>query len=405
MTYSQYPYPLAQQTWGEDEKAALRRVVESDFYTMGPEVRAFEKAFAKWVGAQFALMTNSGSSANLLCFEALMRPAKGQPQLQRGDEVIVPALAWGTTLSPVIQMGLHPKIVDIDPESLALAPQAIKAAITEKTKAIFLIHVLGRPADIQAIQKICDEHHLILIEDCCESLGALYQGTHVGNFGQMGTFSFYFSHHISTMEGGMIILNDEALYNEIISMRAHGWSRHRLDEKDFLAQNPHLDSRFVFLTTGYNLRPTEFQGALGNVQLGRLDDLIKGRRELAFRVKDYVAQNLSWLRLIGADVLGREDGVFHSFMCLPFVLNNDAPISKAGFCQHLEAHGVETRPIIAGNILKHPAARYLPEDSQTECHTADEVLDQGFMIGCHPYLKEESWTAFTHAIQAAKDLD
>lgn len=404
MKKRKYIYPLAQQTWGPEEKAAIGRVIASDSLTMGDEVQKFQREFASWAGAKFAVMVNSGSSANLLCLESLLRPIDGSPKLQSGDEVIVPALSWGTTVWPVIQLGLKPVVVDIELSTLGISPTAIESAISEKTRAIIVVHVLGQPCNLAEITHICEEHNLILIEDCCESLGAKANDTHVGNFGLYGTFSFYFSHHVSTIEGGMITTNDTNLFNDLLSMRAHGWSRDRTDANRWSTEDSNVDPRFVFLSTGFNFRPTEIEGALGRIQLQRFPDMIKRRRELARRVDILISDHVDWLKLIGRDLLTDDSTNFHSFMCLPFILDKDAPVTRSEFCEFLESSGIETRPIIAGNILRHPAARYISGASDYRCRMADQLYERGFMIGCHPYITEQSWSTFEEAITRASDL-
>jgi CDP-6-deoxy-D-xylo-4-hexulose-3-dehydrase len=217
-------YSLASSTWDEKEKNAMLEVMESGMYTMGSKVKAYENDFAKYFGSKYAVMVNSGSSANLLAVAALFY-RKNSP-LTPGDEVIVPAVSWSTTYHPLQQHNLHVKFVDIDLETLNYDLEALEEAVTDKTRMIMAVNLLGNPNDFDAITKIIGNRNIILLEDNCESMGATFKGKMAGTFGLMGTFSSFFSHHISTMEGGMIVTDDEELYHIMLSMRSHGWTRH-----------------------------------------------------------------------------------------------------------------------------------------------------------------------------------
>ena len=319
-------YLLADSTFNEDEINAAKAVLDSGRLTMGPEVAAFEKEFATWIGAPHAVMVNSGSSANLLMVDALLRPSKGRPTLQAGDEVLVPALAWPTTVWPLLQLGLVPVFTDIDPITLAIDVKSAASCVTNKTKAMFLIHVLGQTADMRAIMDFCERHKLLLLEDVCESLGAYDQRQHTGTFGRMGSFSGYFSHHISTIEGGLIVTADVNLYNDLKSLRSHGWIRDRSDRDEWARNNVDIDPRFMFIMPGYNVRPTEIHAAIGRVQLKKLDSMIAAREALARAVNSLVEKYVPWMSLIGAEHLKNRSASAdsksrrHSWMTLPFLL-------------------------------------------------------------------------------------
>ena len=216
-------YDLAADTWGPEEHAAVERVLASRKVTMGPEVQAFEEAFAAWHGSRHAIMVNSGSSANLLAVGAFFF-RKDRP-LQRGDEVLVPAIAWSTTYAPLQQYGLRVRFVDVEIETLNVDMAQLEAAITPRTRAIVAVSILGNPAALDEMRMLADARGLVLIEDNCESLGAELEGKKTGTFGHVGTFSFFFSHHVTTGEGGMVITDDAELADLVRSLRAHGWTR------------------------------------------------------------------------------------------------------------------------------------------------------------------------------------
>jgi CDP-6-deoxy-D-xylo-4-hexulose-3-dehydrase len=347
--------------------------LRSGWHTMGREVEAFEQEFAAWVGAKHAVMVNSGSSANLLAVEALKLPV--------GSEVLVPALSWSTSVFPLIQRGLVPVFVDSDPDTLAMDLADAARKFTPKTRALLVIHVLGLAADCVALKQFCLTHDLFLIEDCCEAMGAHWQGHHVGNYGHIGTFSHFYSHQLSTIEGGMCITEDMGLADDLRSMRAHGWSRNRTDHKKLEAEHPEIDPRFLFVTTGYNVRPMELQGAIGRQQLAGLDRNLKERDACAATIIEAVAQ-VSWLEVIGGQFLAsphaRRHERQHSWMNVPIRLREDAPVTRDAVTTILHAEGIDTRPILAGNLTRHPVFA-----QPVACPVADRVMRDGFMIGCH----------------------
>lgn len=398
-----HPFRLAADTMGSAEIAAAKAVLDSGQLTMGPRVRAFEAEFAEWVGASHAVMVNSGSSANLVIIDSLLRPTSTPPLLSPGDEVIVPGLAWPTTVWPLAQLGLVPVFVDVDPVTLAIDLESARAAISPRTRGMFVIHALGRAIDGPRYAAFCAEHDLRLIEDCCESLGAHWSGSHVGTTGIAASFSFYFSHHISTIEGGMVITDDPRLADDLRGLRAHGWVRDRADRESWVSRHPELDPRFLFATVGYNVRPTEINGAIGSVQLRRLDEMLFARESLARAVNGWLAVSAPWLELIGAETLGsvtpsERRGRSNSWMTLPLRLRSDAPADRNVVVQHFEKSGVETRQIIAGNLARHPAVDQVRHRVASSMETCDALLRNAFMIGCHPTLAAGSLATLERAI-------
>jgi len=383
-------YPLASTTFGPEEIEAAKAVFDSNQFTMGERVSKFEKEFAEWTGAKHSIMVNSGSSSNLLMVDLMLRRSNGGAPWKKGDEVLVPALAWPTTVWPLVQLGLVPVYVDVDPNTLDIDLNSAKSVPTPKTKGMFLINVLGQAADMGAIMAFCKENGISLLEDNCESLGAHFNGTHAGTFGVTGSYSCFFSHHISTMEGGMITTNDSALYDDLKSIRAHGWTRDRSDHAEWAKKNPELDPRFLFIMPGYNVRPTEVAAAIGSVQLRKLDSMLEAREKLASTVNDWTKKNAPWMRLVGAEhltngkITRRERR--HSWMTFPFRLDPKAPVKVSIVKEIFEKAGVATRPIIAGNLSRHPANAMAETRSATSLKTCDDILANAFMIGCHPVL-------------------
>ncbi len=387
------PYRLAADTFGPEEIAAAKAVLDSGRLTMGLEVAAFEREFAAYVGAPHAIMVNSGSSANLIAVDVMLRRSFGEARLKPGDGVLVPALAWPTTVWPLAQLGLVPYFVDIDPNTLAIDLDSAAEMLDEQCKAMFLIHVLGQAAPLDAYADFCARHGLVLLEDACESLGAHSGRAHVGTVGAVGTFSFYYSHHLSTIEGGMVVTTDPGLADDLRSLRAHGWVRDRADRSTWTA--PAVDDRFYFVMPGYNLRPMEIQGAIGRVQLRRLEVMLTARRSLAHLVRGWLPE---WLQLIGL-----QQGYKCSWMTLPLRLVGPGAPPLAVVKRHLEAHGVETRPIIAGNLTAHPAIGHFTHRRLADLGDTDRLAASGFMIGCHPVVSNAALETLHEALVTLGD--
>jgi CDP-6-deoxy-D-xylo-4-hexulose-3-dehydrase len=385
-------FPLASDTFEAEEINAAKKVLDSRFYTMGEQVKSFESEIGKWIGAKHVIMVNSGSSANLLLIQAMI--TRTNPKLAKfktGDEVLVPALAWSTTVWPLVQLGLVPVFVDCDEKTLAIDLKAAQKSLSPKTKGMFLIHVLGLACDMSEYNKFCKNNSIELLEDCCESLGAFYEGKHVGNFGLGGTLSHFFSHHLTTMEGGCVFTNDDQLADDLRSLRAHGWIRERSDKQKWVDDYSNIDPRFMFIMPGYNVRPMEVQAAIGLVQLKKLDQFLDKRLQVAQAAQEILSK-VSWIELIGKDYLNKvsgRNGRRHSWMSLPLRLAADAPVNVKKVHEILEQNGVETRPIIAGNIAEHPGVKYIQHRIGSPLNNANNILTRGLMIGCHPKIESE----------------
>ena len=365
-------YPLASDTWDEKELAAIMSVINDGRYTMGPKVKQFENEFAERFNSKHAVMVNSGSSANLLMIAALcLHP---RYNFKPGDEVIVPAVSWSTTFFPVSQYGLKLVFVDIDRDTLNIDVTKIRAAITSKTKAIFAVNLLGNSCDWVALTEIAEEHGIVLIEDNCESLGATYQNKLLGTMGLMGSFSFFFSHHMQTMEGGMILTDDEELDQYLRSLRAHGWIRDLPDENCILNKSgdPFEDS-FRFVLPGYCVRPLEMSGAIGSVQLAKLDGMIARRRENAFVFKKAFEDILT--------VQTQKEVGANSWFGFSLVLRGALEGRRKEVITQLRTAGVETRPIVAGNFTKNPVIKHIDAAVVGSLAAAEYIDINGFFIG------------------------
>lgn len=379
-----FTYPLATSSWDQAEFDALDRVIKSDMFSMGPEVRAFEEEFAALFGAKHAVMVNSGSSANLLMTAALFFTKNPDLKLERGDEIIVPAVSWSTTYYPLGQYGLRMKFVDIDRETLNYDLEALEAAITDKTKALMVVNLLGNPNDFEALKRLTEPRGIVMIEDNCESMGATFGGKQAGTFGVMGTYSCFFSHHISTMEGGMVVTDDEEIYHVMLSLRAHGWTRnlpkfnHVTGEK---SDDPFEES-FRFVLPGYNLRPLEMSGALGREQIKKLPGLIEGRRANGALVQAHLADHPRFM-------IQREIGK-SSWFGFSLVLREAYAGTRAQVVKDLTAAGFECRPIVAGNFAKNEVMQYFDFDIHDTLRHADYIDANGLFVGNHHYPLDEA---------------
>ena len=278
-------FPLATTSWDDKEYAAIDRVVQSGMFSMGAEVARFEEQFAEAMGSRHCVMVNSGSSANLIIIAALRYHSKHR--LPEGAEVIVPAVSWSTTYYPLHQYGLRQKFVDIDPDTLNYDLDALAEAIGPETRAIMVVNLLGNPNDFDRITQIIGDRDILVIEDNCESLGATYQGRQAGTFGIAGSYSSFFSHHIATMEGGLVVTDDEELHHIMLSVRSHGWTRHlpTVNHVTGRKSDDPFEESFKFVLPGYNLRPLEMSGAIGQEQIAKLQMIVSERRKNAERFR------------------------------------------------------------------------------------------------------------------------
>ena len=369
-------WELAADTWADEERAAINRVLDSGRYTIGPEIAAFEKAFAAYHGKRHAVMVNSGSSANLVAVASLFHK-KDRP-LQPGDEVIVPAISWATTYHPFQQYGLKLRFVDVELDTLNIDTTQLQAALTPKTKAIVAVSILGNPAALDIMRAFADAHGLTMLEDNCESLDAELNGQKTGTFGDIGTFSFFFSHHISTGEGGMLITDDAELDALARAVRAHGWIRDIPDGLDLFEEGEDsFAEAYRFVIPGYNLRPQEFNGAAGLEQLKKLPAMTERRRANLALFQDAFGDDERFM-------IQRENGKSSSF-CFPMIVKPDCGLERADVFGPLEKADIGFRMITGGNFPRHDAIQYFDYDIVGDLANADIAHDRGFFVGNHPF--------------------
>jgi len=380
-------FPLATSTWGQEEYAAMQRVISSGMFSMGENVREFERRFAAYVGSNYCVMVNSGSSANLLMTAALFYIKNPLLKLKRGDEVIVPAVSWSTTYYPLYQYGLKLKFVDIDLYTLNYDLNQLERAVTDNTRAMVVVNLLGNPNDFNKIEAIVSGRNIVLIEDNCEAMGASYNNKHSGTFGVMGSFSSFFSHHISTMEGGLIVTDDEELHHILLALRAHGWTRNlpKFNMVSGEKSDDPFEESFHFVLPGYNVRPLEMEGALGIEQLKRLPALIKGRRANAELLKGTLGNQRE---LILQKEIGRS-----SWFGFSLVIRPGSTWTRKGLIEKLNGLGFECRPIVAGNFTKNPVIDYFDYELAGKMENADYVDKNGLFIGNHHYSMEDAFSA------------
>ena len=371
-----YEYPLASATWDHQEIDIALSLLQKNQITMGQEVKQFEQDFADYVGSKYAVMFNSGSSANLGMMTAL-RYVKDS-SIQESDEVIVPAVSWSTTYYPVNQAGLTLKFVDIDLNTLNLDVSALRKAVTKKTRAILAVNLLGNPANLIEIRNVAESKGLILLEDNCESLGAKILDEKTGTFGLAGSYSFFFSHHICTMEGGMVTTNDKNFAETLISLRAHGWTRGLEKENSVYNKSENdWEDLFRFVLPGYNLRPIELSGAIGQIQLKKFPGFLEWRRDNAKEfVKLFSGRN---------DLIIQEEIGESSWFGFSFILKGKLTGKRREILKYFSDHGIETRPIVAGNFTNNPVMKHLKFAPFGSFPNAEKLHKDGFFIGNHHF--------------------
>jgi len=374
-------YPLLSNAFSSNDINEGIKVLRSKRITMSKITYKFEKFFAKKMGAKYAVMTNSGSSANLLAISCLTNPLS-KNKIQASSEVIIPAICWSTSLWPIIQNNLKPVFVDVELGTFNIDIESIEKKITKKTKAIMLVHVLGTSANMTKLMQIAKKYKIDIIEDTCESLGAKYNNKQLGTFGRFGTYSFYYSHQITSGEGGMILCNDTKDYNVLKSLRSHGWSRDTNLHTNFKKKFNNLDERFLFIGPGYNVRPTEIQSAIALNQFKRLNQFIKIRNINRNKIINNLKKNDKWKNQFS--FVEVESNFKPSWFGLPILINKKYSYVKKEFLNYLSKRGIENRPIISGNFLNQPAATFYNfKSTKNDFKNADEIEERGFFIGLH----------------------
>lgn len=343
---------------------------------MGPRVAEFERAFAKRFGARFAVMVNSGSSANLVAIASLFH--RRENPLVRGDEAIVPAVAWSTTYAPLWQYGLKMTVVDVNPSTLNVEIEAVRQAITPRTRLLVGVSILGNPAPLEELRKLADEHGLIFFEDNCESLGAKLNGQFTGSFGLLSTCSFFFAHHISTMEGGMLLTSDPELFELARALRAHGWTRElQSDSQIYTRDQDEFQEAYRFLVPGYNLRPLEMSGAAGLCQLRKIDAMISARRKNAAHFQELM-KGESRFQI-------QEERGESSWYCFPMIVRPGSGLRRAEVLARLREAQIQFRMITGGNVMRHDYAARMGLAATGALPGADLVHDHGLFVGNAPF--------------------
>ncbi len=366
-------YNLTDLTWDESEYNALKKCIKKNSFTMGKEVKSFEKNFAKKFNSKYSIMVNSGSSANLIAVYSLFFLKKNN--LKIGDEVLVPAISWSTTFNPLINFGLKMKFIDIDPLTLNIDENLIEKSISAKTKAIFCVNLLGLSSNLSTIKKIANKYNLHLLEDNCESLASKHKNKYAGTFGKLGTFSFFFSHHIQTMEGGMILTNNEYLYQVCQSLRAHGWSREIENRKFFSLPNDKFKNKFNFILPGFNVRPLEMSGALGNIQLKKISHFQK--------IRYLNAKYLYKLMRDNEDFYLQKFEKNSSFFSFAFIKKKESQINLKKLIKYLIDKKIEVRPIASGLFTNQPVIKYSNYTSSS-LKNAEYISNNSFYVGNYP---------------------
>lgn len=367
-------YPLASSTWDEKEIEAINCVIAKDMYTMGAGVKQFEENFATYVKSKYAVMVNSGSSANLIAVAALFFTKN--PKLKRGDEVIVPAVSWSTTYYPLAQYGLKLKFVDVDLHTLNFDLEQLKNAVSDQTKMILAVNLLGNPNNFDAIKEIIGDKDIILMEDNCESMGAEFKGKQTGTFGLVGTYSTFYSHHMATMEGGLIVTDDEEMYHVMICLRAHGWTRHLPKENHVSNKSDNaFEESFRFILPGYNVRPVEMSGVIGVEQLKKLPSFLDYRRKNA---KLFVS-----LFENHKDFYIQKDIDNSSWFGFSFIIKPESTLDRTEVVKKLEANQIDCRPIVTGDFTKNEVLKYFDYEIFGEMKNAQYLDKRGFFVGNH----------------------
>ena len=372
-----YIYPLLDKGLSKKDLNEGIKVLKSGNITMGLKTKTFENLFKKKLKTNYALMVNSGSSANLLATFASCNPLRAN-RFKQGDHALIQSLCWPTSLWPLVQTGLKINFIDVDPLTLNVVAEDLINKVTNKTKLILIINVLGLSPDIKKIRNFCKKKKIILIEDNCESLGAKYKNKYLGSFGDFGTFSFFYSHQITSGEGGMIVCKNKKDYEILKALRSHGWSR----DENVTKKYPKLDPRYVFINSGFNLRPTDIQAAIGISQFKKLDKFKRIRSDNRNKIIKSLQKSSKWKNQFQFIKVPKD--ISPSYMVFPILLNSNYKNKKEKFINYIESKGLETRPVISGSFINQPSSKLFNlNKSKDKFQGAEEVQKLGFVIGLH----------------------
>lgn len=378
-------FPLVDSSYDNKEILQAISTLLSGQLTMGPQVKEFEKKFSDFLNVPYSIMTNSGSSANLLVFSALTNPMR-KKHLKAGSKVAIPAICWPTSLWPIVQTGLIPVLVDANTETLNLSIDSLRLAMKKHDiKAVMMVHVLGNSTAMGELLQLVRKHDLILIEDTCESLGSKYKNDYLGTIGNFGTFSFYFSHHMTTIEGGMIAAKSQEDTDLLKCLRTHGWARELSNRLEFESRYSYIDPRFLFVNMGYNLRPMEIQAAFGLEQIKRLEEMNKSRRDNFHNLQRAFLAHALWKDQLTFPKASED--ITPCWFGFPFLINPNLNVDKKALIAKLMTRGIDTRPIVSGNMAVQPATKLFNVDlSMGPLRDAQIIHERGLFIGCHSKL-------------------
>ena len=372
-------YPLTESVLENKDLAAAIKVINSKNITMGLKTKEIEKYFSKKITKSNSLMVNSGSSANLLIFQCLINPMV--KKLQPGDEVLIPAICWSTSLWPIIQSGLKVKFVDIDLSTLNIDLNDLKKKITKKTKALMLVHALGNCTDMSELMNICKKNKIILIEDTCEALGSTYKNKPLGTFGDFSSFSFYYSHHITSGEGGMVCTKNKKYLEILKSLRSHGWSRDLTNNKTLSKKHKDVDKNWIFINSGFNLRTTDINAAIGLEQLKRIKKILSIRKYNFLKIKKSLLGNEKYNNQF--TILDDQKDSNAAWFGIPIILNSNDKKYKQNVMSKLHKKRIMTRPIISGNFAKQPSIKLYKIKIDYKLPNSDLIDKKAFFLGLH----------------------
>ena len=368
--------PLASPAYGAEEVIDALDSMLSTWVSMGDKVKKFEDEFSQYTNCKNGIMVNSGSSANLMALSVLTNPEIESP-IKKNSSIITPAVTWATTVSPIVQVGCKPLFVDVDLDTFCVNPETIENAINSDVSCIMPVHLMGNPCNMEEMVKIKNKNDVYLVEDCAEAHGAKINGKSVGSFGDIGTFSFFMSHHITTIEGGMLVTNNDSLADMARMLRAFGWTREVEGKEKINSKYPEIDPRFLFANLGYNLRPTEIQGAFGVHQIKKLDTFVKIRRENSRYWNDRLSKYEKYF------ILPKRNLEEHVYFGYAITIKEESPFRREDIVKFLESKMIETRPIMAGNYVEQPASKLFKWEKFGTLTNSELIMKNSFFIGNH----------------------
>lgn len=382
-------FPLVDSSYDNKEILQAIAILLSGQLTIGEKVREFENEFSAFLNVPYSMMVNSGSSANLLVFSTITNPLR-ERHLKTGDKVAIPAICWPTSLWPIVQTGLIPVLIDVEAETFNISIDSLKSGLEKHDiKAVMMIHVLGNSTNMSELLTLVKKNDLLLIEDTCESLGSKYKTNYLGTVGDFGTFSFYFSHHMTTIEGGMVVTKSQEDIDLLKCLRSHGWSREQSNRSELESRYDNIDPRFLFVNMGYNLRPMEIQAAFGLEQIKRLEEMNISRQVNFNNIHEAFLSHPLWKHQLLFPKSPKN--ITSCWFGFPFLMNPNIGIERKKLTKNLMIHGIDTRPIVSGNMALQPAIKYFNVDTSMGPFTNAQLIhDRGLFVGCHSKILDQA---------------